>query len=133
MTAPRSFTCAGCRQVFAVAEPPASEPIGCPIEACGRLVWVRQSSPLGLITNKCPDLSRRFARDCSRLLHHGEELLLGPAPALDAIAGRLEADPPGYGLDLVERVRDLIQEHGRGAILQPGRALAIAAGGRRSA
>ncbi len=132
MSSPHKFTCAGCKQVLTVAEPPASDPIRCPAEACGRLVWARGARALELVTNAGPDASRRFSRDCSRLLHHGEELLLGPNEALDAIAARLEADPPGYGLELVERVRERVQELGNGAILQPGRALAIAAGARRA-
>jgi hypothetical protein len=132
MSAPHRFTCAGCKQVLKVAEPPASEPIRCPAEACGRLVWARGERELELVTNSAPTILNRFGRDCRRLLYAGEELLVGPPETLDAIAERLEEDPPAYGLELVERVRELVQELGRGAILQPGRALVIAAGARRA-
>lgn len=125
----RSFTRSTLEQQIRVADPLASEPVACPLDKCGRALWLTRGDAVTPATNLEPDLLGRFGRDGSRLLDGGETLLVGPPEALDKIAEALEANHPTTDLELVDRVRELVQEFGRTGVFEPGRAL-VAAGHR---
>lgn len=100
--------------------------IECPISDCRREVWAlpaEERSGGELIgAFAAPDLSRRFSVDQCRLLHHGRELISGPADLLAVFADYLNlADPPEE--ELPARLRALIQASRAGCYFVPGREL----------
>jgi hypothetical protein len=124
------FYCPGCRQEFIECSPTGDELVlVCPIAECRRPLWMRGAPGDGfeLFTPSVPDLTAaRFVVDCSRLLDHGVELLLGPSDRMHMLAELLNRlDPPAAALP--DLVKSFIVEQGHGCSFVPGKALIFAA------